>query len=61
MKMGSEIPPQCSRVLIPSEGIRQDFPLEGDIYKFYDPFERLRWYFFFAIWGYFSTNLSHFA
>ena len=41
MKMVSEKLPQCSRVLIPSEGIRQDFPLEGNIYKFYNPFERL--------------------
>ena len=30
----------------PSEGIRQDFPLEGNIYKFYNPFERLTVFFF---------------
>ena len=44
--MVSEIPLQCSRVIIPPEGIRQDFPLEGNIYKFYNPFERLTGYFF---------------
>ena len=46
MKMVSEIPLECSRVLIPPEGIRQDFPLEGNIYKFYNPFERLTVFFF---------------
>ena len=45
MKMVSEIPLQCSRVLIPPESIRQDFPLEGNIYKFYNPFERLTVFF----------------
>ena len=50
--MVSEIPLQCSRVIIPPEGIRQDFPLEGNIYKFYNPFERLL-VFVFPIWGYF--------
>ena len=44
--MVSEIPLQCSRVIIPPEGIRQDFPLEGNIYKFYNPFERLTVYIF---------------
>ena len=44
--MVSEIPLQCSRVIIPPEGIRQDFPLEGSIYKFYNPFERLTVYIF---------------
>ena len=29
--MVSEIHLQCSRVVIPPEGIRQDFPLGGDI------------------------------
>ena len=56
--MVSEIPLQCSRVINPLEGIRQDFPLEGNIYKFYNPFERLTVYSFFAIW---ATNLSHYA
>ena len=47
MKMVSEIPlQQCSRAIIPPEGIRQDFPLEGNIYKFYNPFERLTVFFF---------------
>ena len=41
MKMVSEIPLQCSRVLIPPEGIPQDFPLEGNIYKFYNSVVRL--------------------
>ena len=49
--MVSEIHLQCSRVIIPPEGIRQDFPLGGDIYKFYNPFEWLTEYIFFAIWG----------
>ena len=40
MKMVLEIPLQCSRVSFPPEGI-QDFPLEGNIYKFHDSFERL--------------------
>ena len=44
--MVSGIPLQCSRVIIPSKGIPQDFPLEGNIYKFYNPFERLTVYFF---------------
>ena len=39
--MVSEIHLQCSRVITPHEGIRQDFPLGGNIYKFYNPFERL--------------------
>ena len=56
----SEIPRQCSRVIIPPEGIRQDFPLEGNIYKFYNPFERLT-VFFFLPCGDTSTNLSHYA
>ena len=42
--MVSEIHLQCSRVIIPPEGIRQDFPLGGNIYKFYNPFERLTVY-----------------
>ena len=50
--MVSEIPLQCSRVILSPEGIRQDFPLEGNIFKFYNPFERLT-VLFFAIWGYF--------
>ena len=37
--MVSEIHLQRSRVIIPPEGIRQDFPLKGDIYKFYNHFE----------------------
>ena len=37
--MVSEIHLQCSRVIIPPEGIWQDFPLGGDIYKFYNHFE----------------------
>ena len=37
--MVSEIHLQCSRVIFLPEGIRQDFPLAGDIYKFYNPFE----------------------
>ena len=44
--MVSEIPLQFSRVLVPPEGIRQDFPLGGNIYKFYNSFERLMVYFF---------------
>ena len=55
--MVSEIPLQCSRLIIPPEGIRQDFPLEGNIYKFYNPFERLT-VFFFAIWGYFYQSFT---
>ena len=55
----SEIPLQCSRVIIPPEGIRQDFPLEGNIYKFYNPFERLL--VFFSPSGDTSTNISHYA
>ena len=55
--MVSEIPLQCSRVIIPPEGIRQDFPLEGNIYKFYNPFERLMGYFFY-IWGYFYQSFT---
>ena len=46
MKMVSEIPPQCSRFLIPPEGVRQDFPLEENISEFYHPFERLTVFFF---------------
>ena len=57
--MVSELPlQQCSRVMIPPEGIRQDFPLEGNIYKFYNPFERLTVYIFFAIWGYFYQSFT---
>ena len=37
--MVSEIHLQCSRVIILPEGIRQDFPLGGGIYKFYYNFE----------------------
>ena len=59
MKMVSEIFLQSSRVLFPPEGIRQDFPLEGNIYRSYNPFERLT-VFFFAIWGYFYKS-SHYA
>ena len=55
--MVSEIPLQCSRVIIPPEGIRQDFPLEANSYKFYNLFQRQTVYFF-AIW---ATNLSHYA
>ena len=44
--MVSEIPLQCSRVIIPPEGIRQDFPPEGNIHKLFNPFERLTVYFF---------------
>ena len=56
MKMVSEIPVEYSRVLIPHEGIRQDFPLEGNIYKFYNPFERKTdGIFFFSIWIYFQS------
>ena len=47
MEMVPEIPlQQCYRVLIPPEGIRQDFRLEWNIYKFYNPFERLANFFF---------------
>ena len=46
MKMVSEIPLQCSRVIIPPEGIRQDFALEGNLYKFYNLFERRTVFFF---------------
>ena len=56
----SEIPLQRSRVIIPPVGIRQDFPLEGNIYKFYSPFERLTVYIYFCHLGY-HTNLSHYA
>ena len=51
MKLVSEIPLQCFRVLIPPEGIRHDFPLEGNIYKFYNPFERLTVFFFCPLLG----------
>ena len=56
--MVSEIYLQCSRVIIPPEGIRQDFPLGGNIYKFHNPFERLTVYIFFAIWGYFYQSFT---
>ena len=56
--MVSEIPLQCSRVIIPPEGIRQDFPLEGNIYKFCNPFERLTVYIYFAMWGYFYQSFT---
>ena len=42
--MVSEISLQCSRVSIPPKGI-QDFSLERDIYKFYNPFKRLTFFF----------------
>ena len=59
-KMVSEIPlQQCSRVLSPPEGIRQLFPLEGNIYKFYNPFERLT--VFFLPSGDAFTDLSHYS
>ena len=58
MKMVPEIPlQQCYRVLIPLEGIRQDFRLEWNIYKFYNPFERLA-IFFFVSWGYFYQSFT---
>ena len=56
--MVSEIHLQCSRVIILPEGIRQDFPLGGIIYKFYNPFERLTVYIYFAIWGYFYQSFT---
>ena len=58
MKLVSEIPLQCFRVLIPPEGIRQDFPLEGNIYIFYNPFERLTVLFFALFWGYFYRSFT---
>ena len=58
MKMVSEIPLQCSRVSSPPEGF-QDFPLEGNIYKFYNPFERLT--VFVLPSGDTSNILSHYA
>ena len=56
--MVSEIHLQCSRVIIPPEGIRQDFLLGGNIYKFYNRFERLTVYIFLAIWGYFYQSFT---
>ena len=55
--MVSEIPLQCSRIIIPPEGIRQGFPLEGNIYKFYNAFERLTVYICFCHLGYQSFTL----
>ena len=49
--MVSEIHLQCSRVIIPPEGIRQDSPLGGNIYKFYNAFERLTVYIYFCHLG----------
>ena len=56
--MVSEIHLQCSRVIIPPEGIRQDSSLGGNIYKFYNAFERLTVYIYFAIWGYFYQSFT---
>ena len=56
--MVSEIHRQCSRVIIPPEGIRQDFPLRRNIYKFYNPFERLTVYIYICHLGYFHQPFT---